>query len=153
MRRRSFLSAIFLTFVSPFAGCASDTKNNNTETPTPSPTPTLTPAPPYITDVQVLEKPEIGELNTIGFEIHLTNLKSNTDYRLRVSVTSEAGTKTVVFDVPSRFGINSDIAGGRMKPAKGTGTDPTELSYQVVLIEEGTDVDTFEGETEYEDPT
>jgi hypothetical protein len=151
MERRKLLALTSAALSTLVAGCGSDGGGSDTASPTPSatPTPSPTPEPGRITSVDVNEIPDYG-LNTLGFIVNLAELQSGVNYRVRITVESDAGSKTAVFGVRSEHGFQSPIAGGEITPAEGTTTDGTELTYRVELRKSGEVVDVREDTIEYE---
>lgn len=155
MKRRKLLTATSAALSTLIAGCGSDGSGSDTATATPSPTPTATPTPSptpdpgYITSVDVTEVPEYG-LNKLGFIVNLAELQAGVNYRVRITLESDAGDETAVFGVPEKHGVQIKMSGGEMTPAEGTSTDGTELTYVVELRKEGETVDTWERSIDYE---
>lgn len=155
VKRRTFIaSAIGGVSLMLISGCFSnDDSGNTTEaspTSTPSATSTPTPVPPSLGNIDVTEVPDPRGLNPLGFQIGLKHLANDSSYRVRVSVTSEAGTEVVVFNVQTRYGVHAPLTGGKAVPMEETTTETTELAYRVVLIENGKEVDVVTGSIEYE---
>lgn len=153
MKRRSLLALALSTATTLTAGCSSDGSDGDTETatPTPSPTPspTPTPEPGQITSVEVYEIPQYG-LNILGFSVTLGQLQSGVNYRVRITVESDAGSNVAVFGVRSEHGFQAPGVGGEVAPPEGTTTDGTELTYRVELRRDGETVDEREDTTEFE---
>ncbi len=154
MKRRKLLSLASFGAASLLAGCSSNEgrtgDSRSPHTPTRTQSPTRSPEPAYISEVKVHEIPNIGELNTLGFQVTLTNLKSGSDYKVRVSVSSDGGTKTTMFHVERKWGLQAPMTGGKIVPVENTSTETSTLSYQAVLIEDGTEVDSEDDDFEYE---
>jgi hypothetical protein len=157
MKRRSLLALAFTSVSTLVAGCSANGSDGDTgtatptasPTSTPSPTPPPTPQPGRITEVDVTEIPEYG-LNRLGFVVTLGDLQSGPDYRVWITIESDAGSKTSVFAVASRYGVQYPTTGGEMTPPEGTTTDGTELTYRVELRTGGEVLDDREDTIEYE---
>lgn len=153
MRRRGLVRKAGLGIMIVTVGCSSGgdsstatTPNKASRSPTPSPTPTKTEVPTptgKIEEVTVDENREVG-LNPIEFHIRIGDSDTIGNAEIRVTVKSDAGTKT------KSAGIMGDEQEITITPADGTSTDGTTIEWTVELVKEGKVVDTKSGREDYE---
>jgi hypothetical protein len=145
MLRREVLLSAGLMFL---AGCSSKSNPSN-ETSTP--TSTEIPETPKITEVHSFEVAKPLAPNAVGFRIHYTNLDASLNYSIRASVEigSERFEKTISLEKKPVIGYPG-ITGGGIEPPEDASTESTFVPYELVLLEEGEQVDTVEGSLSYE---
>lgn len=147
MYRRSFICAFFATLIS---GCAERNQNSPiTDSPV-TDTPNITPKPPQLTSIQFDQVLDPRGLNPITYTIRFDNLNPEAEYRVRISIESDAGDNQKIVDVSQQYQAIPGGTGGKIDPPEGTSTDGEIVLYNVSLIENGIVIDYETGGFSYE---